>query len=185
MTPEREAEVLAARVGATPQLNGTIHLEAYDPAWPQRYADFAGFIRRALGDRARLLEHVGSTAVPGLSAKPVIDMVLAVQDSSDEPAYVPDLVQAGYVLHIREPGWHQHRLLRAPVVAGNLHVFSADCSEIGRMLVFRDRLRAHAGDRLFYEAAKHALAGRIWKYEQEYADAKTGVVEEILRRAQA
>ena len=69
---------------------------------------------RHLGDRVRLLEHAGSTSVPGLAAKPIIDMVLAVADSADEAAYVPSMEAAGYVLRIREPDWHQHRLFQRP-----------------------------------------------------------------------
>lgn len=130
-----------------------------------------------------LLEHVGSTSVPGLSAKPIIDMVMAVTDSSDEAPYVKPLEEKGYTLRIREPDWYEHRLLKPPDVPGNLHVFSAGCPEIEQMLLFRDWLRAHAEDRLLYEATKRGLAARTWKYTQNYADAKSEVVQAILARA--
>lgn len=178
-----EEALLAVTVGRRKPLNGTITLAPYDPVWPLLFERQATRIRAALGDGVLRLEHVGSTSVPGLAAKPIIDMVLAVADSADEPSYVPALEEAGYRLRIREPHWHEHRLLKAPDFAGNLHVFSAGCEEIERMLLFRDRLRAHDADRTLYEKTKRELAGRKWKYTQNYADAKSGVVEEILARA--
>ena len=123
--------------------------------------------------------------MPGLAAKPRIDIVLAVADSSDEPAYVTPLEEAGYVLRIREPDWFQHRVLKGPDTDINLHVFTQGCSEIDRMLLFRDWLRRNEADRQFYERTKKELAHQTWKYTQNYADAKTTVVREILARAQA
>jgi GrpB-like predicted nucleotidyltransferase (UPF0157 family) len=110
-------------------------------------------------------------------------MVLAVADSADEPSYVPPLEEHGFVLGIREPDWFEHRLLKAPDGAGNLHVFSVGCDEISRMLAFRDWLRAHDDDRQLYEETKRKLASRIWKHTQHYADAKSEVIHEILARA--
>jgi GrpB-like predicted nucleotidyltransferase (UPF0157 family) len=156
-----------------------------DPAWPALFATEARRIRQALGDRAMLVAHVGSTSVPGLIAKPIVDVVLAVDDSADEPAYLPALEAAGYVLRIREPGWHEHRLLNGPDTAVNLHVFSAGSPEIERMLLFRDRLRSSGEDRERYAAAKRALAGPEWRQVQDYADAKSTIVEEIIARAVA
>jgi GrpB-like predicted nucleotidyltransferase (UPF0157 family) len=115
-----------------------------------------------------------------LCAKPVIDIVLVVRDSSDEPAYVGDLEAAAYVLRIREPDWHRHRLFKGPRANINLHVFSSGCSEVTRMLGFRDWLREHAQDCERYANAKRKLAEREWTYVQHYADAKTTVIEEIL-----
>lgn len=87
------------------------------------------------------------------------------------------------MLRIREPGWYEHRMFKASDPAANPHVFSDGCEEIDRMLLFRDWLRDHAGDRLRYEEKKRALAGRLWRYTQNYADAKSGIVREILARA--
>src|SRR5215472_13063300 len=131
------------------------------------------------------LEHVWSPAVPRLAAKPIIDMALEVADSADEPRYVPAMEAAGYVLRIREPDWYQHRLLKGPDIDINLHVFSQGCPEIDRLLIFRDWLRNNDADRDLYERSKRELAKRTWKYVQNYADAKTSVVEEILARARA
>jgi GrpB-like predicted nucleotidyltransferase (UPF0157 family) len=182
-TPLTEEQIIAAAVGGRQPLNSTIYLAPYDPAWPSLFARLAKHIYEALGDRLLLLEHVGSTSVPGLSAKPIIDMVLAVADSSDELSYVKPLEEKGYTLRIREPDWYEHRLLKPPDVQGNLHVFSAGCEEIEQMLLFRDWLRSHSDDRLLYEETKRKLAARTWKYTQNYADAKSEVVQEILARA--
>jgi GrpB-like predicted nucleotidyltransferase (UPF0157 family) len=180
-----EEQILAVTIGERQPLNGSIYLAPYDPEWPSLFARQAQRIRNVLRDKVLLLEHVGSTSVPGLAAKPIIDMVLAVADSADEAAYVPPLEEQGYVLRIREPDWYEHRLLKAPDIDGNLHVFSAGCEEIDRMVMFRDRLRTHAEDRELYEAAKRELAARTWKYTQNYADAKSEVIREILARARA
>lgn len=180
---EREASIRAATVGDLVPHDAPVQLIEYDPAWPGLFARDEARIRAALGDRVLLLEHVGSTSVPGLAAKPKIDIVLAVADSGAEPAYVPDLEAAGYVVRIREPGWFEHRVLRGPDTDVNLHVFSRDCPEIERMVRFRDHLRADGEDRALYEQTKRDLAARTWRHVQHYADAKTTVVEEILRRA--
>jgi GrpB-like predicted nucleotidyltransferase (UPF0157 family) len=164
-------------------MNSTIYLAAYDPAWPSLFARLKEQIQEVLDDDMLLLEHVGSTSVPRLSAKPIIDMVLAVADSSDEVSYVKPLEKKGYQLRIRESDWYQHRMLKLSEPKANLHVFSAGCEEIDRMLLFRDWLRNHAEDRLLYEKTKRALAGRTWRYTQNYADAKSKIVREILARA--
>jgi GrpB-like predicted nucleotidyltransferase (UPF0157 family) len=156
-----------------------------DPEWPHLFEREAVRIRSILGERGRQLEHVGSTSVPGLAAKPVIDVLLVVPDSADEETYAPALEAAGYVLRIREPDWFEHRLFKGPDTNVNLHVFSDGSPEIERMLLFRDWLRANPADRDRYEATKRKLAGREWRYVQNYADAKTQIVNEILARATA
>jgi GrpB-like predicted nucleotidyltransferase (UPF0157 family) len=178
-----DSEIAAARIGPPDVLNAPITLVEYDPAWPRLYDREVARIRAALIERVLLIEHVGSTAVPRLAAKPRIDIVLAVADASDETSYLPVLETAGYVLHIREPGWHEHRVFNGPYTDLSLHVFSEGCVEIERMLRFRDHLRCNEADRLLYERTKRALAQRTWKYGQHYADAKTTVIEEILARA--
>jgi GrpB-like predicted nucleotidyltransferase (UPF0157 family) len=166
-----------------PPLDVPIRLASYDPQWPARYEILAGQIRDALGPTALMIAHVGSTSVPGLSAKPIIDIVLAVPNSADEDAYMPALQQLGYRLKIREPDWFEHRLVKPSAIDGNIHVFSQGCTEIARMLAFRDWLRGNDDDRQVYERTKRELAARRWKYVQDYADAKTDVVNEILGRA--
>jgi GrpB-like predicted nucleotidyltransferase (UPF0157 family) len=156
----------------------------YDPQWPRLYEREAARVRSALGDRILLLEHVGSTSVPGLAAKPIIDMLLVVANTADEPSYVPALEAAGYALTVREPDWYEHRMFKGPDTKINFHVLSSGCSEIDRTLLFRDWLRTNDSDRLLYKQTKRALAKNNWKYVQNYADAKTSVINEILTRAQ-
>ena len=134
-------------------------LADYDPGWPVLFARKAARIRAALGGRAVQVEHVGSTSVLGLAAKPIIDILLAVPDSADEQSYVPALA-AGYVLRIREPDWFEHRLFKGPDTDINLHVSTAGAAEIDRMLLFRDRLRANDADRDAYLQVKLDLARR-------------------------
>lgn len=172
-------------IGGPRPLAKPIEIEDYDAEWPARYEREAARVRSALGDRVVRLEHAGSTSVPDLPAKPIVDIVLEVPDSADETAYAPDMEAAGYVLRIREPDWFEHRVFKDPEATINLHVFSAGCPEVDRMLLFRDWLRTNAADRELYASAKRQLAARDWKYGQQYADAKTTVVQEIMARAEA
>jgi GrpB-like predicted nucleotidyltransferase (UPF0157 family) len=183
VTSEREAELQAGRLGKVEVHGKPIELVDYDPAWPGLFEREADKIRAALGQRVLGLEHAGSTSVPGLSAKPIIDIVLTVADSADEDAYVPPLEAAGYKLTIRERDWHEHRALKGTDPKVNLHVFSDGCPEIERMTAFRDRLRTSPADRELYERTKRDLAQRTWTYTQDYADAKSDVVEDIIARA--
>lgn len=165
------------------RLDGPITLAAPNPGWADEYAAQRGLISDALGSVALRVEHVGSTSVPGLWAKPIIDIVLVVADPGDEAAYVPGLEAPGYALHLREPDWHEHRLLKRQTPAVNLHVFGPGSSEVARMLTFRDWLRSHPEELERYQDTKRELAARHWAHVQEYADAKTAVVEDILARA--
>ena len=163
--------------------NGTITLVESDPNWPVLFDLEAVRVRGALGPAVVQLEHVGSTSVPGLVAKPIIDILLAVRDSADEPSYVPALTGVGYRLVIREPDWFEHRLLKGPDTDINLHVFTSGTDEVDRMLRFRDRLRTHTRDRELYARTKRTLAQQQWRHVQHYAQAKSEVVEQILQRS--
>jgi GrpB-like predicted nucleotidyltransferase (UPF0157 family) len=178
-----ELRIRAATIGEPQRVDGSIELRPYDDSWPRLYAAEAERVVGILGGRVLLIEHVGSTAVPGLPAKSIIDMLLVIADSSAELDYVPPMEGVGYVLRIREPEWYEHRLFKGPAANINLHVFSAGCVEIGRMLRFRDHLRSNRSDRDLYARTKRGLAARRWKFVQEYADAKTEVVEAIIARA--
>ncbi len=182
--PLTEEQIRAAQVGELVPLVAPIQIVDYDPEWPRLYEREAERVQSTLGDRALLIEHVGSTSVPGLAAKPKIDMLLVVANSEDESAYVPALEAAAYLLTIREPDWYEHRMFKGPDTDINLHVFSSGCREIDRMLLFRDWLRSNESDRRLYERTKRELASNNWKYMQNYADAKTAIVEKILARAQ-
>lgn len=160
----------------------TIRIVDHDPAWAGRFQAERQRIVDALGDRALRVEHIGSTAVPGLAAKPIIDIDLSVADLDDEAAWLPDLLAAGYVLRVREPG---HRMVRTPELDVHLHVCAIG-SEWERVhLVFRDWLRQHPDDCVRYEDLKRALAERDWADMNDYADAKSDLVHDILARAEA
>jgi GrpB-like predicted nucleotidyltransferase (UPF0157 family)/GNAT superfamily N-acetyltransferase len=181
--PLTEDEIRAAHVGEVKPLHGRVLIVDYDPRWVDLFEREAARIRSVLADRALRIEHVGSTSVPGLDAKPVIDVVLVVIDSADETAYVPLLEAAGYRLHVREAEWYEHRLFKGPDTDINLHTFSDGSPEIDRMLMLRDWLRANPADRQLYAQTKRDLALREWTFVQNYADAKSSVIDAILARA--
>jgi GrpB-like predicted nucleotidyltransferase (UPF0157 family) len=180
--PDEEARLREAWVVEPPRLSGHVLLVSYDPGWPELFRREEARIRALLGDRVLRLEHIGSTSVPGLAAKPIIDILLVVADPADESAYVGPLEQAGYRLVIREPDWHEHRVLKGPDTDINLHVHPPESPEIARNLGFRDHLRTHPADRELYERTKRELAAKTWTYTQQYAGAKSEVVEAILQR---
>jgi deazaflavin-dependent oxidoreductase (nitroreductase family) len=183
--PMTDEEIQAATVGELKVHGGPIELADYDPEWQELFDRDARRIAAVLGERALGIEHVGSTSVPGLAAKPVIDILLIVVDSGDEEDYAVPLAAAGYKIRIREPDWYEHRLFDGPDTRIGLHVFSKGCPEIDRMLLFRNRLRSNKADRELYERTKRELAQREWKHVQNYADAKAAVIEEIIARARA
>jgi len=157
-----------------------IVIDAYDPGWADRFSEVAGRVARALGSDTLSLEHVGSTSVPGLAAKPVVDALLTVVDVEDEDAYVPPLETAGFVLRVREPG---HRMLRTPERDVHLHVHQPDHPEVSAMRDLRDWLRVSPPDRELYAATKRSLAQRDWPDMNHYAAAKSEVVRAMLGRA--
>lgn len=151
----------------------------YDPAWPARFEEQAGRVRRALGPTARV-EHIGSTAVPGLAAKPIIDMLLILNDIDAESQYLPALVDAGLILRVREPG---HRMLRTTERDVHLHVYSDGAREIQNYRDLRDWLRHDQVDRELYASTKRELAAREWSDVNYYAQAKDDVIADILAHA--
>jgi GrpB-like predicted nucleotidyltransferase (UPF0157 family) len=175
---ERLREVIIGEI--EPQ---SIVVADYDPAWPERFRREEARIRSSLGEAALSVEHIGSTSVPGLAAKPIVDILLVVEDSGDEPSYLPALEAAGYVLRVREPDFDEHRMFRTPEKDVHLHVFSAGSPEIERCLQLRDHLRENQEDRELYARTKRELASRDWPSMQHYAEAKTEVIEGIIARA--
>ena len=143
----------------------TIALVPAQDSWADDYMLVESLINEALGSRALAVQHLGSTSVPGLPAKPIIDIVLTVADPTAEDTYVPDLVAVGFALRLREPGWYAHRLLvtDSPGVlpAVNLHVFGPGSPETSRMRSFRDWLRTHRADREAYARIKYLAAANI------------------------
>ena len=157
-----------------------IELIPYNAAWPQAFEERARVICGLLGIAAFQLEHVGSTAVPQMSAKPIIDILLIVENSADERSYLPQLQSAGYQMRVREPEFHEHRMLRSAEGDVHLHVFSRGSQEASRMVRFRDRLRKNAENRKRYERVKRRLASMPWPSQDAYAQAKSQIVEEII-----
>lgn len=150
----------------------------YDPDWLKKFEKHAQIIADAVS--ALRIEHIGSTSVPELAAKPIIDILVVVADSADESAYLPQLEAAGYVLRVREPNWNEHRMFRTPERDVHIHIYSVGCPEIQRNLTFRDRLRRNVKDRSLYEKKKRELAAKEWPDTNAYADAKTEVIENII-----
>jgi GrpB-like predicted nucleotidyltransferase (UPF0157 family) len=181
LTPEQMAQRV---VGDRPaEVTKPITVSPYDQRWPVRYQQEEARIRAALGERALAVEHVGSTAVPGLAAKDRIDIDLIVADPADEDTYVPDLAAAGYTLRTREPHWYQHRCLWTDNHDVNLHVFGPDCDEFLRHLILRDWLRTHPDDRDRYAARKSEAAAQHPLSMAHYVAGKASMIVEILTRA--
>jgi N-methylhydantoinase B/oxoprolinase/acetone carboxylase alpha subunit/GrpB-like predicted nucleotidyltransferase (UPF0157 family) len=159
----------------------TVRIVDYDLAWPARFDVERDRIVSALGPVARQIEHIGSTSVPGLAAKPVVDVMVTVDDPDDDQSFVPALIAAGYPLRVIEP---EHRMFRSPQRDVHVHVWRAGSDDERRHLLFRDWLRVSAEDRTAYEAVKRDLAGRVWDDSNDYADAKSGAVAAITERAE-
>lgn len=158
-----------------------VEIVPYDPSWPQRFEAERGAILDVLGARARRIEHFGSTAVPGLAAKPIVDIMLTVEDPDDESSYAPALERLGYRLRVREPG---HRMFRPDTRDVHLHVWPAGGDDEERHILFRDRLRADAGDRAAYEQLKRSLACR-WSDMNYYAREKGPFIERVVTEERA
>jgi GrpB-like predicted nucleotidyltransferase (UPF0157 family) len=184
MTSGRGRDTRRPEVTTTEIVGGTekrdLFLVGHDPAWATAYAEQERRIRAALGPAAVQVEHIGSTSVPGLAAKPIIDVLLTVEDLTAEEDYLDQLLGAGYELRVREPG---HRLVRTPARDVHVHVLRVGDEAADAYLLFRDRLRSDAADRALYERTKRALVSQDWPDMNAYADAKTEVVTGIRERA--
>jgi len=157
-------------------------VQAHDEGWREQFAEVGRVLTKSIGDLALSICHVGSTSVPGLVAKPVIDADLTVLDVEDEHSYVPQLEAAGFSLIFRDVmSGDPHRQLTFARPNTNLHVWSPGAIEPQRHLVFTDWLRTNAADRERYNAAKAvASAG---DGAARYNDLKAAVVYDIYERA--
>jgi GrpB-like predicted nucleotidyltransferase (UPF0157 family) len=178
--PPTPVEIAQARVAHADQ--AAVEVVAPDGSWPEQFAQVRDVVVSALGDRALSVEHVGSTSVPGLWAKPIIDVNLTVADSGDEAAYLPELEAAGFALRVREPDWEQHRCLRGADPTSNRHVWSPGSIEPARTTAFRDWLIAHPEDREAYAAIKRDLAEQGFTDVMLYNNAKAGLIYDIYER---
>ncbi|WP_374833870.1 GrpB family protein [Paenochrobactrum pullorum] len=184
------AEVIATFEEGDPDENPWVHgkpkpehidVRDYDPQWHNWFEKLKADIAGALSEQALAIEHVGSTAVPDLPAKPVIDIDLIVENPDDEAQYVPALEQLGYQLTVRERSWYQHRMLRLNEPRVNLHVFAPNCPEHIRHILFRDWLITHNADRELYGQAKLSAKEGVDNV-QAYNMKKQAVVREIYDR---
>jgi GrpB-like predicted nucleotidyltransferase (UPF0157 family) len=175
---ERDADLDRILIGGREKR--LIVIVDYDDQWPARFENQRERVRSALGAEALRVEHIGSTAVPGLAAKPIIDMLVTVRDPDAESTFAAALTSAGYHQRVREPG---HRMFRTPERDVHVHIWSDSDPDVRRQLAFRDRLRRSADDRRAYERLKRELATRDWPDMNAYADAKGALIEEILDRA--
>ena len=168
-------------IGGIEQLK--IEIVSYDREWSRKFEQHAMIIVDSIGINALQVEHIGSTSVPGLVAKPIIDILVVVVDSANESSYLPQLEAAGYLLRVREPNWNEHRMFRTPEKDVHIHIYSVGCPEIQRNLIFRNRLRQNAEDRNLYGETKRNLATQEWSDMNAYANAKTEVIENIIARS--
>ena len=159
-----------------------VMLVEHDREWIFDYELEAKSIKNALGAPVIDIQHIGSTSVAGLKAKPIIDIDVQVPDSSNEDAYVPALTSVGYRHVLREPWWNGHRMLVRGDGGVNLHVFQAGSPEPLRHLLFRDWLRTHPDDRDLYAAAKRRLAVETADDPDSYNLDKNAVIDDIYTR---
>ena len=160
-----------------------IVIHDYHPAWAARFQSEAAKIKEALGETALGVEHVGSTSVPGLAAKPIVDILVMVRAPEDETTYLPQLTAAGYELRVREPEFCEHRMFRTPARDVHVHIFAPRTEPVVAYRLLREWLKRSPEDRELYASTKRALAARDWEDMNRYAEAKTEVVQTILTRA--
>ncbi|WP_404288644.1 GrpB family protein [Glutamicibacter arilaitensis] len=163
-----------------------IEIDDWNSAWPEQFQLLAERIQEAIGWHALVIEHVGSTSVRGLPAKPIIDIDLVVADPNNERSYIPALERAGFELRVREPWWFGHRVLRHEDPACNLHVFGFDSPETIKHRIFRDWLRANPTERELYANAKREaadLSREAGEHSMQYNARKEAVIRAIYQRA--
>lgn len=161
-----------------------IELAAYDPIWPRRFEQWSESLLAALPERPSLIAHVGSTAVPGLPAKPVIDILVSVADPDEEAGYVPAIEDLGVQLRSRDD---QRRFFRP--FAGRprdvqIHVARSGGDWERRHLLFRDYLRAHPRAAAEYLEAKRAAAATWADDRYAYTDAKGVTIRKLMAEAE-
>ena len=164
--------------------NDPVEVVDYDPRWPKLFERMRKRLAKELGAAAVRIDHVGSTAVPGLAAKPVIDIQVSVPDVEDEGAYVAAIERCGQALRYREKG---HRYFRPPPGRKRtyqVHVCSAGSQWERDHLLFRDFLRAHADEARRYEAMKYDVAGHHRGDRIGYNDAKGPLIQELTAAAE-
>ena len=159
----------------------------YDPLWPGQFDEIAARVRAAfLGAPLVAVEHVGSTSVVGLAAKPIIDLNVIVPTRADLPVAIVRLATLGYV-HEGDKGITGREAFRCPPGTAWHHLYACaeDNAEHKRHIAFRDYLRGHPEAPRQYEALKRDLAVRFRDDRLAYNDGKTDFVEAVLKKAGA
>lgn len=162
-----------------------------NPEWPQRFLDTKVRIEAVLGSNVVTIIHVGSTSVPGLPAKDIIDIDLVVNDSANEDTYVKPLESLGFLFLLREANWYQHRFFvdegdRPGAYPIHLHVFGPDCAEVEKHQIFRDWLAKTPEDLQLYATVKRESAEAseaAGETMTQYTMRKDKTLREILNRA--
>jgi GrpB-like predicted nucleotidyltransferase (UPF0157 family) len=175
-----EGQLQSISVGQRDTRRSAIELVPNDPAWAGHFARLSRDIRSALGSRLIAVEHVGSTAIPGLPAKPIIDIDATIYNPADESGYRDVLEGLGFALTIREPEWHQHRMFKLSDPRTNLHIYADNCSLPMRDVAFRDLLRNDRQAALAYSELKRELSSQEWSSSQHYAEGKSELIIDLL-----
>lgn len=162
-----------------------IEIVPYSSAWPHQFQDHSTRIKDAIGEVALRIEHIGSTSVERLAAKPIIDILVVIADPSKEELYLQSLLNAGYELRVREPDYDNHRMFRTTERDVHIHIYPPSSEEVERYLIFRDFLRTNPEARDEYAALKQKLSESNWKDMNEYSAAKTSFIDEIITRAKS
>lgn len=177
---------LVERVSPRREPLPSLAIEEPKAEWPRRFAALEAKIQAALGDQALIISHVGSTSVPGLPAKDVIDIDLTVPDIDNEDSYVPALEAQGFHFRHREPLWHNHRYFNYySENLCNLHVWAPGCPEAARHLLMRDWLREHKEDCEGYARVKResaAATNEVGETVMDYNLRKEWWIRELLHR---
>jgi len=163
------------------------HVEVvdYNPIWPEQFQEEAVQIRRALGQELVATYHMGSTSVPGIKAKPIIDILAEVRDIDKIDELNENLARLGYEAK-GEFGIRGRRFFiknDGQVRTHHLHVFQSGHPEIERVLTFRDYLCAHPQDARAYEQLKEELAHKYPQDRESYTEGKTDFIRELDRKA--
>jgi len=165
---------------------GTLELSPYDPGWPVFFESEKRRIEQAIGRVILAVEHVGSTAVIGLPAKPIIDIAIALRDYEDGFQCVAPLAELGY-LYKGEHGIAGRHFFRTngEQVKVHIHMTAMSHPEWRNHLAFRDFLRSHPDAARQYAALKHELKATCGAHREKYTEAKAGFIASVLRKAGA
>ena len=164
-----------------------IEVVPYDPRWPELYELEKASLLPAFGDSLCCIEHIGSTAVPGLAAKPVIDILAGVRSLLEAPIFIPALLALGYEYIQKHEAVFPERRYLHKIVNGrhthHLHIVEPESDFFKVQILFRDYLRTHPQDATRYADLKYHLAQKYRNDREAYTDGKSQLIQEILRAA--